>query len=134
MVRNKFKQLKYCYINKYEYGSKLDGVILDDNYIKYVGFSENNILYKQYFNKETVNKISKKVTELLMGVDPDNRPIIVPDKTIISVMNNIQESYVPPVGDIHSRYIVPSGINSDNYIENMINQTIEVITSDVRNN
>jgi hypothetical protein len=49
-------------------------------------------------------------------------------------MNDIYESYRPPTGDIFSRYIVPSGTSSESYVQNMIDQVIEVITSDVRNN
>ena len=118
-----------------EYGIKLcNDEVCDDNYIKHVGYEQNNVCIKAYFNKGTVKMISKKITELLKGVAEDNRPIIVPDKTICSVMSDIYDSYRPPTGDIYSRYNIPSGIDSDNYVKSMIEQVIEVITSDVRNN
>ena len=113
-----------------EYGENL----CDFGYIKHVGYSENNECIKTYFDVRTVSTISHKVTQLLQGVDPENRPIIVPTSTICSVMNDIYESYRPPTGDIYSRYTVPSGTSSESYVQNMIDQVIEVITSDVRNN
>lgn len=117
-----------------EYGTEIYGNLpCDDNYIKHVGYTESNDCIKKYFSVETVQTISQKVTQLTMGVNPDNRPIIVPSSTICSVMNDIYESYRPPVGDIYSRYIVPSGTTSESYVQNMIDQVIEVIVSDIRN-
>jgi hypothetical protein len=113
-----------------EYGENL----CDFGYIKHVGYSESNACIAKYFDPNTVDIISYKVTELLQGVDPQNRPIVVPKPIICSVMNSIYESYRPPVGDIYSRYIIPTGTSSESYVQNMIDQVIEVITSDVRNN
>ncbi len=118
-----------------EYAAKFeDGVMLDENHMRYVGFVEDNPGIKRYFSTDTVKIISKKVTELLMGVDPLNRPIIVPDNRIIPVMNDIYQSFRPPTSDIYGRYNVPTGTGEDDYVQSMIDQTIEVITSDVRNN
>jgi len=118
-----------------EYATEISDVFKDDNYIRHVGYSDDNFGIKKYFNDITVRTISAKITELLHGVDPENRAIIVPDKTIWSVMSDIYNSYRPPTGDIYSRYIVSSGTNlADSYIQNMIDQVIELITSDVRNN
>lgn len=117
-----------------EYATEICSQFCDDNYIKHVGYKENNSCIKKYFDASTVRTISHKVTQLLEGVDPQGRPIIVPSKTICSVMNEIYDSYRPPTGDIFSRYIVPSGTSSESYVQSMIDQVIEVITSDVRNN
>lgn len=117
-----------------EHGTEIVGRICDDNYIKHVGYSESNECIRKYYDESTVRTISRKVTELLQGVDPQNRPIVVPNKTICSVMNDIYSSYRPPTGDIYSRYIIPSGISSESYVQSMIDQTIEVIVSDVSNN
>ena len=107
--------------------------IRDDGYIRHVGYQENNPCIKKYFSDNTVKIISKKVTQLLMGVNPENRPIIVTDNIIGHVMSQIYESYRPPTGDIYGRYNIPTG-EPDNYVQSMIDQVIEVITSDVRNN
>lgn len=117
-----------------EYGTEIFGSFYDDNFIRHVGYSEDNICIKKYFDISTINTISHKVTELLQGVDPQNRSIIVPKSTILSVMNDIYNSYRPPTGDIYSRYIIPSGTSTTSYVQNMIDQVIEVITSDIRNN
>lgn len=111
---------------------KIDGTILDDNYLRYVGWSENNLCIQEFFSVNTVKTISRKVTELTMGVHPENRPILVPDDRIIEVMNSVQDTYQPPVGDIYTRYIVPSGDELSD-VQRMIDQTIEIIVSFVRN-
>lgn len=108
--------------------------ITDNSYYKYIGYKQNNYCIQKYFSKENVNMISKKITNLLKGVGQNNRPIIIPDKTIYSVMSEIYNSYRPPTGDIYSRYIVSSGTTSESYVENMVDQVIEVIVTDVRNN
>jgi len=104
----------------------------NQDFIKYTGYEESNPFLKDYFNDSTVDLISYKITELLQGVDPENRPIIVPKENIVNVMNNIYSSYRPNTGDIFGRYTIPSGTTTDSYIQNMIDQVIEVITSDVR--
>jgi hypothetical protein len=119
-----------------EYAINMSNEICDDNYIRYSGYSEDNQpnseCIKKLFDPETIKIVSRKITELLMGVDPQNRPIIVPDNTICSVISQVQVKYQPPVGDIHTRYIVPTGIGPQDYIQNIINQSIEIITSTVR--
>ena len=118
-----------------EYATEICEHFNEDNYTRYVGYIDDNSDLKQYyFNDNIVNTISAKITELLNGVDPENRSIIVPKKTIWSVMNDIYNSYTPPTGDIYSRYIISPGSRFDSYIQNMIDQVIELITSDVRNN
>lgn len=119
----------------------LSGPYLDDNYTRFVGWSQTmncgdrcqSDCLQQFYSQNTVNTISKKVTELLMGVDPDNRPIIVPDETIAHVMNQVQNTFRPETGDIYGRYNIPTQSIQD-YVQKMIDQTIEIITSDVRNN
>jgi hypothetical protein len=48
-------------------------------------------------------------------------------------MNGIEATYRPETGDIYSRYNIPNG-SPLNQLQEMIDQTIELITSDVRNN
>ena len=112
-----------------EYGC----MICDDNFTRHVGWSQDNVNIKRYFSQQTVNLISQKVTQLLQGVNPQNRPIIVPDKTICSVMSDIFNSYRPGTGDIFTRYNIPKSSPTD-MIQSMINQVIEIITYDVKVN
>ena len=96
--------------NYYDISAKIQ----DDNYYRHVGWNGGNEYSKTYFSEATIRTISTKITDFLEGVDPQGRSIVVPDKTI--------------------RLIVSSGsIYRDNYIQNMIDQTIEVITSYVKN-
>ena len=102
---------------------------------KHAGFNDFNLCLRQFFSQNTIDIISYKVTELLMGVDPQNRPIIVPDKQIGFVMDTIYRNFIPyNAGDIYTRYDIPSGSNTESYVQNMIDQVIEVIYSDVKNN
>ena len=118
-----------------EFATKIcNGDICDDNFMRYVGYKENNNCIRKYFSQETVDIISRKITELTMGADPKNRSIIVPDKTICGIMSSVYYSFRPPTGDIHSRYIIPSGLGPDDYVQDMIDQTIEIISSDIRTN
>lgn len=109
-----------------------NGVLKSDLYTKYVGYQDTNPCIEKFFNIQTVKTISNKITQLLMGVHPENRPIIVPDKTIYNVMDNIYYSYRPPTGDIYGRYNVPTGTTTRSYVQDMIDQVIEVIVSDVK--
>jgi len=105
----------------------------DYNYKRHVGYKEDNICIKKFYDDETIFIISRKITELLQGVDTQGRPIIVPNKTIKSVMDNVYQSYRPPTGDIYGRYNVPSNL-AENYVQSLIDQTIEIIVSDVKVN
>lgn len=104
----------------------------DNNSLRHVGYEHTNPYIESFFSKTTVNMLSRQITHLLQGVDKRNRPIIVPDKTILDVMNNIYSSFRPATGDIHSRYIVPAGGYKDNYLQSMVDQTLEVIVNEVR--
>ena len=106
-----------------EYASKIcNAPLCDLNFMRHVGWEESNDCIKKYFSKETVDIISKKVTELTLGVDPQNRPIVVPTATICGLMSEVYESFRPPTGDIYGRYNVPSGMGPQTYVQNMIDQ------------
>jgi hypothetical protein len=116
-----------------EYAMPICDSVCDNNFYKHVGWEENNSCIRKYFSSDNIKSLSYKITQLLQGVDPHGRPITVPDKTICHVLSEVFNSYRPPTGDIYSRYIVPTG-EPDNYVQSMIDQTIEIITSDVKNN
>ena len=116
-----------------DYGYKISNKeVCDYNYLRYVGWDQNNECFRKYYSKETIDMISKKVTELTRGVDPKNRKIIVPDARICEVMDGIYNNFRPATGDIYSRYIVPNNQQA-NMVQSMIDQTIEVITDFIRN-
>ena len=101
---------------------------------KFSGFNDFNLCLRQFFSQNTIDIISHKITQLLMGVDPQNRPIIVPDKQIGFVMDSVYQAFTPyNAGDLYTRYDIPSGSNTQSYVQNMIDQVIEIIYSDVKN-
>lgn len=119
-----------------EHARRLTGEVHDDNFYRYVGWNTNGAVYSSCYNKffsqETVDIISNKLTQLLMGVDPQNRPIKVSGRVIYHMMGQIFDSFRPPTGDIYGRYNVPNGMGADSYVQSMIDQTIEVIYSGIR--
>jgi hypothetical protein len=102
----------------------------DYNYLRYAGWSQQSGL-PNYYCPETIRLISRKVTQLTRGVDPKNRPIIVPDERIMEVMDGVATNYQRPVGDIFTRYNVPNDEQA-NVIQGFIDQTIEIIVSNVK--
>ena len=72
-----------------EYAAEICESIRDDNYIRNVGYKEDNKCITKYFSTSTLRIISAKITELLQGVDPENRAIIVPDKTVAAAERKI---------------------------------------------
>lgn len=115
-----------------EYATEIDSMSNNYNNTKFVGYSDHNDFLKPFFSDATVRTISRKITELTLGADPHNRAIIVPDDIILNVMNNIYENYRQPTGDIYSRYIIQNGSTTQGYIQDMIDQVIEVCVSDIR--
>jgi len=105
----------------------------DDNLMKYSGYEQGNF-EKEYFSKSTIKMISEKVSELLEGVDEQKRKIVVPDDTIAFVMSDIYDDFRPQIGDINTRYNISKSNGPENYMQDMIDQVIEIIYSDVKNN
>jgi hypothetical protein len=113
-----------------------DSLPCDENFIRYVGYSygtgESGDCIRKYYSADTRRTISNKVTELLEGVHPDGKKIVVPDSDICTLMSAIQSTYRPQTGDIHTRYIIPTGRGSNDYVQDMINQVIEAIVSQAK--
>lgn len=121
-----------------EYATQICGEVCNDQFMKHVGYSDHMCgvecepsCTRRFFSKENINKMSCKITELLRGVDKDNRPIIVPDKTICSIMSSVYSNFRPETGDIYTRYVVPKA-REQNYIQRMMDEVINIITSQVR--
>ena len=125
--------MEYAQFVEKEIFDKHDDVVKSDLHTKYVGFTDDNECLKYLFGRNTIKTISNKITQLLRGVHPDNLPIIVPDTTIYNVMDNIYSNYRPTTGDIYGRYNIPSGTTTESYVQDIIDQVIEVIVSDVKN-
>lgn len=110
-----------------------NGESCDFNYVRYAGWSESNrACLKSFFSKPTVDLISRKITQLTLGVDPQNRPIVVPNIRICEVMDSVYQGFRPTTGDIFTRYIIQND-EQQNMVQTLIDQTIEIIVSNIRN-
>lgn len=115
------------------YGYRIsNGNVCDNNYLRYAGWDQNNLCFKSFFSGHTIDLIQRKIGELTKGLDEKNRTIIVPKETICNIMNGVYDGFVPPVGDIYTRYIIPK-TNQQDMIQSLIDQTIEIIFSNIRN-
>ena len=87
---------------------------------------DDNEYIKEYFSRNTVDLISDEITKQLKGVEKHGRDIEVPDDKIFWVMNTVYDSFNFAQGfDTHFKM--------DEYIIEMIDQTIERIVFDVKN-
>jgi hypothetical protein len=104
---------------------------MNNQYLQHVGYTNTNAGIATYFSRDTAEFISKKITELLRKFYPPG--VIVPLERIVDIMNSIYEAFRPSTGDIYSRYTIPSDENP-NCVDEMINQVIEVIVTQVKDN
>jgi len=110
--------------------------IYNTKFYKHVGYNDDDLcaedihfsISKELFSTTNINKVSSKISELLVGVDFKNRKIIVPDKTIGSVMSSVYNNFKPTRSDMYSTYENNSDLSRVN------DQVINIIVSDVKNN
>jgi hypothetical protein len=124
---------KILYIINMEYATNITGNVCDKNFLRYVGYEQCNPALNKLYDPTTIKMVSNKISELLRGVDPQNKRIVVPDDIICDVISGCYDNYRPPTGDIFSRYIIPNDKGPNDNVQNIINQAIELITMQVRN-
>jgi hypothetical protein len=108
----------------------------DIGYKRYAGWENtirNDKNYNTLFDNDRLQIYQRKITELLEGVGPNNRPIIVPLETIASVLFQCYDSGNKNVGDIYSRYIQPSIEASRNDTKDIVDRAINIIVSTISN-
>jgi hypothetical protein len=120
-----------------------DPNILTDNpcnysYMQHVGYTSHVCGDKcgpscaqKLFAPKNIKKMSRKITQLLQGVNEEGRPIIVTNNQICNVLSQVYTNFRPETGDIYSRYVIPQS-RPFNYTQNMIDQTINIITSQIK--
>lgn len=106
----------------------MTGPDCDMNNQRYVawGLSMNDC-YRIIFDPMNIRIMSEKLTEMLMGVAPNNQPIIVSDQNICFVLSQVYEQYRPMTGDIDTRYNVPNGKGQQSMVQEIIDQAIAII-------
>ncbi len=110
--------------------------LLDNGYSKFAGWGQtiqDRPDYQSLWTPERLLLIQAKITQLLDGVDETGRQIQVPIDTIASVLSNVYESNRPEVGSIYSRYIQMEPESNRNDIREIIDRTINIIVSQVKN-
>lgn len=124
-----------------EYGQRLDvcptplSHEVDMGYKKYIGWEQTigeNPNFQFLFAPDRMLTYQKKITELLQGVGPEGRPIIVPIETIGSVLFQCYETNTPQVGDIYSRYIIEDIESQRNDVRVIVDRAINIIVSQIR--
>ena len=104
---------------------------LDNRYQQHVGWDYTNTTSgsRWLFEPDTIRNISKKISELLEGVHPDGKTIIVTDNVIGNVLSTIASNCAAAsIGDIYTRYNIAHD-RPIYYTTEIINRTIETIVS-----
>ena len=115
--------------------ARINDSVADSSVYQHVGWEasvENNPAYEQMWAPERLAQIQNKISQLLQGVRTDGRPIVVPIRTIASVLSQCQQENRPAVGDIFSRYHQPNAAGTRNDPRDIVDQTIEIIVSHIR--
>nr|QBK85401.1 MAG: hypothetical protein LCIVAC01_02100 [Iridovirus LCIVAC01] len=119
-----------------EYASRCDQGHYDQGYYRHVGWANttaDNPCYKELFSKQNLNQMSDKITELLQGVNPKGRSIIVPKDQIAHVISQVFTDNRPKIGDIHTRYIIGGTEETRNDVRDIIDRSINTIVTQIRN-
>lgn len=113
--------------------------IFDANYNRFAGWTQTLYGadqqggYNLFFSMQTVNTIQSKVKDLLQGVEPSGRPILVTPEVIRGVMDNVYNTRTTSnVGDIYARYNINGLEEERNPVQEMIDRTIEIIYSNIK--
>lgn len=99
------------------------------NYGRYVGVEQTSI-YDKYYNNNTIRSIQEYLAEKLRPYEKQKRRVVIDKEIIISVMQNIISARIPDVGDIYTHYIIP---NEKNDFMDIVNRTIQILYSDIKN-
>lgn len=99
--------------------------------VRYVGYEQDYNINALIFTEENISRIQTEVSRLLRGVDPKGREIRVTRDVVIKALDNINQGFIPQVGDIYGRYnVVDENRRSD--ISTIVNMTINFIASAVK--
>jgi hypothetical protein len=107
---------------------------VDNGYTKFIGWDNTvsaDVNFQFLWSPERLKVYQTKITQLLEGVSPDGRPIIVPLKTIGNVLYQCYESHRPQVGDIYSRFTQSENTRDD--VRDIVDRTINIIVSQIKN-
>lgn len=106
----------------------------DQNNMRFVGWSKNfrsTACLDELFSYENIKMIQNKVAELTLGISEEDRPFLVPESTICSLLSELLINQRPKVGDIYSRYTVPDSSIRDDVLE-LTQKCIQIIYDNIK--
>ena len=107
--------------------------IRDKNYLRYAGYEyTSNEVEKALFSDQNVNLIQLKCKQLLKGVEPSGKDIIIQKPTIYDILSTVWMDYKRKnIGDIYTIFTIPLSDKTSAF-NSIVDQTIELITNYVR--
>ena len=107
----------------------------DSNFYAHVGWNEtsnDSEALNYLFSESTLNTISNQISDSLRGLDKEGRRIVIPNDKIGNVLSSVfRFGTRTNIGDIYTHDTIPDN-QSRNDIRNIINQTINIIVSAIR--
>ena len=102
-------------------------------YTKYVGYDDSFMpTVGSLFDGSTFRFIQTMVYDMSKAYFPQG--VLVPCEVIANVLSTVFANFVPPTGDIHSRYTIPvDDMANNDYVSNIISQTARIVLDDVVN-
>jgi hypothetical protein len=114
-------------------GSEHNG---DRNFLRYAGYqytADATNVEAIVFSDKVISLIQEKANELLRGVNPDGRDVVVMRESVRDVLDGVWTNYKRRnIGDIYSIFNIPAS-DPANGITSIIDQTVELIVSYVKN-
>lgn len=108
----------------------------DTNFYAHVGWeqtSDDSVALNYLFSNSTLDLISNEISDALRGVDPEGRRIVIPHDKIANVLSSVyRHGTRTEIGNIYATFTIPD-IQSRNDIRNIINQTINIVVSAIKN-
>lgn len=108
------------------------GDIYDNHYLANVGWQntvEFDMGYKMFFSKENMDRISNIISTQLLNA---GFKMIVTPRVIGGVMSDIYRKNTPEIGDIYTRYTIPTD-RPRNDIANMNERVVNTIVRTIVN-
>lgn len=101
-------------------------------YVGYLQNVQNNNNYRFMMDDQRLHILQQKITEILEGVEPDGRPIVVPLDTIRSVVYQCYQAYIPDIGNIYTTFIQTDETLKRNDVSDIYDQAVNIITSYIK--
>ena len=116
------------------YQTKNQDLVRDKNFMRYAGYdytSTATTTEQFLFSDPVINLIQNKCKELLRGIDPYGRDIIIQKPTICDMLDTIWANYQRQnIGDIYTIFNIPPD-NKTLSSDEIIDQAIEAIVANV---